>query len=268
MPNKPADIATTASYQASIEGFVSMGKSQLEAEDLMRLSVRLAVEARDEFVSSHQFSECVSRIKPLIAASLGCYGAHLSNGSEYTGIYFPTTTPQTLRTFHTSRIRTLRKEPGSDILAFETIPNLLEAKAIAQICHDPTVVGTLPAWISFCCRDSSHVSSGETLADCVKAVVQCPSIVGIGVNCTHPSHVTPLITIIDDGLRASGRRGQVEILAYPNSGEEWDTGWVEGSGVEWVGMVRGWVKAGVGVVGGCCRVGPGSIARMREMLRE
>ena len=43
-----ADFIETASYQASREGFGTLGLSNDEADDLMRLSVELAIRAREE----------------------------------------------------------------------------------------------------------------------------------------------------------------------------------------------------------------------------
>lgn len=44
-----ADCAITASYQATIEGFVQKGLTEQEAIHLIQQSVQLAVEARDQF---------------------------------------------------------------------------------------------------------------------------------------------------------------------------------------------------------------------------
>src|SRR5215510_2889481 len=44
-----ADCAVTASYQATITGFVRSGLSVNEAIDLIQKSVKLAMAARDEF---------------------------------------------------------------------------------------------------------------------------------------------------------------------------------------------------------------------------
>src|SRR5215813_11237051 len=46
-----ADCAITASYQATIEGFVKRGLNQTEVIDLIQKSVRLARAARDKFWS-------------------------------------------------------------------------------------------------------------------------------------------------------------------------------------------------------------------------
>jgi len=44
-----ADVATTASYQATIPGLMARGLDRAQAADLLRLSVRLAQQARDDF---------------------------------------------------------------------------------------------------------------------------------------------------------------------------------------------------------------------------
>jgi S-methylmethionine-dependent homocysteine/selenocysteine methylase len=44
-----ADVATTASYQATIPGLMLRGLDRAQAEDVLRLSVMLARQARDEF---------------------------------------------------------------------------------------------------------------------------------------------------------------------------------------------------------------------------
>src|SRR5947209_16567402 len=45
-----ADVATTASYQATIPGLMRRGLSATQAADVLRLSVRLAQQARDQFL--------------------------------------------------------------------------------------------------------------------------------------------------------------------------------------------------------------------------
>ena len=80
-----ADVATTASYQASFEGFARRGIGPDAAAGLMVESVALACSAREEFWSRD--SNRIGRRRPLVAASLGPYGAMLADGSEYRGRY-------------------------------------------------------------------------------------------------------------------------------------------------------------------------------------
>lgn len=76
-----ADVATTVSYQASVDGFKREGVHELEqVEQLFAKSIDLAVEARD--ITWEQLKiQGGDRIKPLIGASIGCYGAALADGS-------------------------------------------------------------------------------------------------------------------------------------------------------------------------------------------
>ena len=71
-----AHIATTASYQASFEGFAAQGIDRVEAERLMRRSVELARSARG-----------AASAPAWVAASVGPYGAMLAQGEEYVGRY-------------------------------------------------------------------------------------------------------------------------------------------------------------------------------------
>jgi homocysteine S-methyltransferase len=56
------------------------------------------------------------------------------------------------------------------------------------------------------------------------------------------------------------------VVVYPNSGERWDAvarGW---GGDLALPSVDAWIRAGASLVGGCCRVGPDEIRRMRDAL--
>ena len=78
-----AQVATTASYQASVEGFAAVGLSRAEALDLIRLQrdpggpCPIDVPCRDGDQTA----------PVLIAGSVGPYGAYLADGSEYRGDY-------------------------------------------------------------------------------------------------------------------------------------------------------------------------------------
>src|SRR5260221_13234979 len=123
-----ADCAITASYQATLEGFMKRGLNEQEAIELIKKSVQLAIQARDEFWNNE--SNRAGRIKPFIAASVGPYGAFLADGSEYRGNYG--LTEQELMDFHRPRMKVLI-EAGADMLACETIPCIIEAQAFAKL---------------------------------------------------------------------------------------------------------------------------------------
>ncbi len=128
-----AECVATATYQASREGFATQGYSAETADALMFLSVDLANRARDEYLRDNPATE----FKPLVAASIGPYGAMLHDGSEYSGDYG--VSAETLRSFHASRLALL-DHSGADVLALETIPSKLEAEVLIELlasCRTP-----------------------------------------------------------------------------------------------------------------------------------
>jgi homocysteine S-methyltransferase len=95
-----AKCITTSSYQASLPGFMAMGHDRHTAELLILKTTRLAEIAIERAMESGLVDQ-----KPLIAASIGPYGAYLADGSEYHGNYG--VSDETLREFHLDRIRIL-----------------------------------------------------------------------------------------------------------------------------------------------------------------
>lgn len=251
-----ADVAISASYQASFAGFQRRGLSAERAADLMRLSIRLAQEARDAFWE--ESANRRGRLRPLVAASIGCYGAFLADGCEYRGDYG--LSKQQLIDWHRPRMQTLI-DAGPELLACETIPCLQEGEALLELLAE---FPHQPAWLSFSCRDELHVCRGEAFTDCVALANQSPQIVAVGLNCTPPRFVAPL-------LQAAAGVTSKPLLCYPNSGESWDAAqhrWIEGPGVTDFGLAsRLWLDAGARLIGGCCRTGPQDVAAIAEIVR-
>lgn len=257
-----ADVATTASYQATFEGFAQRGLGADEAARLMRLSVQLAAEARDAFWADAmgQFAQ-VGRARPLVAASVGPYGAMLADGSEYRGHY--ALGEDALMAFHRPRLAVLA-QAGADLLAVETIPCLAEARAVARLLRDEWP--NTPAWISFSCADGLHNSQGEPLADCVAALEDFAQVVAIGVNCTAPQHIASLV--------AQARSQTAKpVLVYPNAGETYDAvskQWVpagHAAHTPFAEQAMRWADAGACLIGGCCRTSPADIAALAARWR-
>lgn len=250
-----ADVVITASYQASFEGFEQRGLSRRQARDLMQHSIRLAREARELFWEEE--ANRPGRIYPLVAASIGPYGAFLADGSEYKGGY--RLSVGELIKWHRPRLEALL-EAGPDLLAFETIPCPEEAEALVRLLDE---FPEARAWLSFSCRDRQHLSQGEPFTNGVCIGDASSQIVAIGVNCTPPKFITML-------LQEARQVTNKPLLAYPNSGEAWDAErhcWIVGSQIEGFGKLPlEWYHAGAQLIGGCCRTGPNDVRAMREML--
>jgi homocysteine S-methyltransferase len=247
-----ARVATTASYQATFEGFERRGLTHAEAASLLRRSVDLAIAARAA-ADAEDAAAGAARVRRFVAASVGPYGAMLADGSEYRGRYGRTVAE--LADFHRERLAVLAGTP-CDVLACETIPEVEEAAAIAQLLSETPGAA---AWISFSCRDGAHLNSGAPIEEGVAAVADRPGVVAVGVNCTPAEHVDELIRRI----RAATA---LPIVVYPNSGEGWDAAarrWTgTGQGRVDATAVRRWRALGAGIIGGCCRVGPDQIAAL------
>ena len=82
-----ADCIATGTYQATAEGFARRGLTADQTRKLLRQAVGLATEARDAFWDNGRAEPGGERVRPLVAASVGPYGAFLADGSEYRGDY-------------------------------------------------------------------------------------------------------------------------------------------------------------------------------------
>jgi homocysteine S-methyltransferase len=247
-----ADVATTATYQATFEGFARRGIDGSAAARLMCDAVSLAIAARDEFWSID--ANRTGRSKPLVAASIGPYGAMLADGSEYRGRY--ALDDAALEDFHRPRLQVLA-EAGADLLACETLPCLREARVLANLLREfPSVC----AWISFSCKDGGHDCEGEDIGRCAAELHGQERIVAIGVNCTPPQYIVPLLRRM---------RGQTDkpMLAYPNSGEHYEAfskQWSgSGTAADFGEQARAWYAEGARLIGGCCRTGPADIRSVK-----
>ena len=241
-----ADVVTSASYQATVEGFMKRGFSKEEAAALIQKSIQLAQEARDLYLAEREGNGRV----PFVAASVGPYGAYLADGSEYRGDYG--IDEDALVAFHAERLALLAEEKP-DLLACETLPCLVEARAIVRALREREI--RIPAWFSFSCRDAAHISDGMEIAVCARWLDTVPEAAAIGLNCTAPQYVESLIGEIR-------RETTKPIVVYPNSGETYDASdksW-HGAAEDFGTIARRWRTAGARLIGGCCRTTPREIA--------
>jgi len=253
-----ARLATTASYQASFEGFAAADIDAAGTRRLLRRSVDLAREAAGGLPGRW------------VAASVGPYGAMLAGGQEYTGEYARRAGGSSggggglsvgqLRAWHRPRLEVLA-EAGPDLLACETIPAAAEVEALLAEIDSLGV----PAWLSLTTVTGAdgvvRTRLGEPAAEAFALARGVDAVIAVGVNCTDPAGVTAAVGV---AAAASGK----PVVLYPNSGESWD-----GPARRWRGRpdfeaadVAGWVGAGARLVGGCCRVGPDQIRALSRAL--
>ncbi|MCD7455916.1 hypothetical protein HAX54_030116 [Datura stramonium] len=225
-----ADIILSSSYQATIQGFKAKGYSIEESESFLKRSVEIACEARDVYCNRCRASS----------------SDHSTEGKD----------------FHRRRVQLLA-DSGADLIAFETVPNKLEAQAFVELLKEEDI--KTPAWLSFNSKDGVNVVSGDSLSECAAIGESCEKVLAVGINCTPPRFILDLILSIKQVTTKP-------ILIYPNSGESYDgirKEWVSNTGItdeDFVPYVNKWCEAGAALVGGCCRTTPNTIREIYNAL--
>ena len=233
-----ADILTTATYQASFEGFATTLTSSADnpkpkygvhgiagesgaaggtvnynhhegANELMLSAISIS---RKAFMTSslpsdrHQF----------VALSLGAYGACMSPSQEYTGRYEPSKmlTVDCLTEWHAKRLSVFSSSPRAwtdvDFVAFETLPlrnEILAARSTMARCT--TEADEKPWWVSCVFpNDDLSLPDGSTVAEVVEALLgsdtgRLPKPWGIGINCTKVRRLDALIMEFESAVRST-----------------------------------------------------------------
>src|SRR3954464_15389735 len=217
-----AQVATTASYQATMEGFGAAGVGPADARRLIAASVALAREGQGE---------------GWVAGSVGPYGAMLADGSEYTGDYVVRMTVADLRAVPRPRMELLAAA-GADVLACETVPAAPEAEALIA---EADALG-IPIWLSLTTvvDDDGVVRTrrGERADDVFAMAKDVEAVIAVGVNCTAPSVVGPSV--------AAAAAAGTPVVVYPNRRGGWPAAarrWTGSPGI-FTAAVPTWVAAG------------------------
>jgi len=234
-----AEVVISSSYQISRIGFEEIGLQARSADEALVKSIEIAKSA-------------VAGTNAKVAASVGPYGAVLHDGSEYRGDY--KVSQSFLEDFHSERIEIL-VGAKPDFLSVETIPNVIEAKALANVLKGLQI----PAWVSFTAGTTDTLWSGEHIEAAVEAVAELQNVMAVGVNCVSPELVSGLVSKIKSvsGLTA---------IAYPNRGGEWDSAngvWLNEVPREFTSWLPEWIDSGVEWLGGCCGTDATDIRKLK-----
>lgn len=249
-----AQCLITSSYQLSKAGISSLNGKHVDLADFLLRAVALATRAVEHYLLVNPTEK-----RPLIAASIGPYGAHLADGSEYRGNYG--VSDKELSDFHHQRIQVL-DQSAADILACETIPSFQEARVLAKALKH----SNKKAWISFSCKDGQHLNDGTPIKECAEFLNEHPTVFAIGVNCTHPQYISELIHEIKSTC------GDKKIVVYPNYGSKYDSKSKTWSGDSTTQFneyhVKEWLQNGADIIGGCCQVGPSQIKEVASIFND
>ncbi|TCL00641.1 homocysteine S-methyltransferase [Shimia isoporae] len=155
---------------------------------------------------------------------------------------------------------------ASDLILAETLSSIAEVTSAAQAA----VETGLPTWVFLTLNDdeSGTLRSGEPLSDAV-AALDGSGVAGIGINCCKPE-------VVDANL-AEVQRSGLPTGAYANGFTGIDAleigGTVDGlkarkdlTPVAYAEFAMRWAQQGLGLIGGCCEVGPSHIAELSKQL--
>ncbi|CAB4712667.1 MAG: homocysteine S-methyltransferase [Actinobacteria bacterium] len=239
-----ADVLITASYQVSRIGFVAAGLSADDSDRCLLRSIELA--------------RAAGAPSTIVAASVGPYGAISHDGAEYRGNYGLSAVQ--LRDFHRPRIEILASG-APDVLAIETIPDVREVEAIAEILLD---FPNLPAWISFTAADGSQTCAGQPIEAAVEVAAGIASVQLVGINCTAPQFVPELLGRITSTTDKA-------VIAYPNAGGVWSAqtqAWQQVPAASAAAAAARWVELGATWIGGCCGTDAAQISAIRAAVTQ
>ena len=244
-----AQVAITASYQATPAGFAARGLDEAQSRALISRSVELARKAREAYLAENPQAGTL-----LVAGSVGPYGAFLADGSEYRGDYVRSAEEFTV--FHRPRVEALL-DAGADLLACETLPSGAEIAALLALLAD---YPRARAWFSFTLRDSKHLSDGTPLREVVALLANVPQVVAVGINCIALEETTAALEHLQSLT-------ELPLVVYPNSGEHYDaeskTWHHHGEACATLAdYLPRWLAAGAKLIGGCCRTTPKDIAEL------
>jgi homocysteine S-methyltransferase len=233
-----ADIIITGSYQLSFEGGRRSGWADDDVERALRNSTtagRLA--ANDD---------------TLVAASIGPFGAHLNDGSEFRGNYG--VADSVIRDFHERRLDILL-DTEPDLLALETMPDLAEVRILLDLIESKSA--DMPFWVSFTVTEPGAISGGGTFAEACALVESYENTMAVGINCSPLSVITPTLSDVETDL---------PFVVYPNAGQTWNAETMSWAGIQGFATntnIDEWVRAGARIIGGCCGYGPANIHHLR-----
>lgn len=243
-----AQVAITASYQATPAGFAARGLDEAQSRALIGKSVELARKAREaycrepagRYAAGGRFGGAVWRVS---RRRLGYRGDYQRSAAE-------------LQAFHRPRVEALL-DAGADLLACETLPSFAEIQALAALLQE---YPRARAWYSFTLRDAEHLSDGTPLREVMAALADNPQVVAVGINCIALEN-TPAALAHLHSLTA------LPLVVYPNSGEHYDavskTWHHHGEAcASLADYLPQWLAAGAKLIGGCCRTTPKDIAAL------
>lgn len=266
-----ASMLITSLYQASLQTLHKHQEMSLaQARQVWQKSINCAKDA---------ISSVDSDTKVFIAASIGPYGAYLANGAEYSGDYGGKSIDY-LAEYHREMLEYFTVNDDVDFIAFETIPNFDEIKAIFKLAEQVfTETTNKEFYLTLSCKNASTLADETPLADVITYMLTqnfsdtvrgC--FIATGCNCVPFEDVSNFIFDVNNVALALNVEPLL-LVVYPNYGFDNDMSDVsqykfKKSSKKWALAVEEWcLFANVRIIGGCCSTGPQEVAQITSIVR-
>uniref|UniRef100_A0A1I7Z500 Hcy-binding domain-containing protein n=1 Tax=Steinernema glaseri TaxID=37863 RepID=A0A1I7Z500_9BILA len=242
-------------YHGSIEVMMkSRGMSEEAAIKAIAQAVDMAKKAAEE--ASH---------KVHVAGSIGPYAIVLRDGSEYSGTYMDTVPRKAVEQYYKAQMKAMLST-GLDWYALETIPRLDEAMVALEVWNSLDGTNEKKLWVSFSCKDHETTNGNDPFHKVVEHISAHSAVSAIGINCTSPQYIAPLIQ-----AAAPVARGK-PFVVYPNHGEPYDAlkhqfnYSQDDTFPQYLKDIPFLWKHNVRLFGGCCRVKNEHIERITSIV--
>lgn len=151
------------------------------------------------------------------------------------------------------------EKAGADLIAIETMADLLETKAALLAAKENT---DLPVFVTMTFETDGRTFTGTPI-EAMAATLEGLGADAIGLNCSvGPDLMLPL-------LKRLRKATSLPIIAKPNAGlPDPVDGHYPMEADEFASIMKEAAQAGVSILGGCCGTTPAYIARLKEELRD
>ncbi|XBW38039.1 hypothetical protein QEN19_003624 [Hanseniaspora menglaensis] len=227
-------------------------------------------------IGSFTKKQTESHANVLVIGSIGCYGSMIL--AEFTGNYGDNAAEIDYYKHYKPQLDNFLNSENIDILGFETVPNIHELRFLLSL--DSSVLNK-PFFIGLSTNEVQQLRDGTPLEEVAKLINDLKAenklnenFKLIGCNCCSFVSSSKSIKVLNENLNF-----YIPLIAYPNSGEIYDTVTKEwhkpknellyaGNSNNWKMTVDKYTENNCKVIGGCCRTTPEDIKSIHEAINQ
>lgn len=267
--NSECSLVMTPTYQLNYSSYLTELKIK-DSEKYLKQYQNLLTQ-----ISDFTKKQTLNNENILVVGSIGCYGSMIC--AEFTGAYGKEADKIDYYKHYAPQLDVFLQNDNIDILGFETVPNFNELKFLlsldSKVLNKPFFIG-LSTNDCQQLRDKTPLEKVGELINELKAKGKLnKNFTMIGCNCCSFVSCPKSTKALNDSLDF-----YIPLIAYPNSGEIYDTATKEwskpkdellcGNGNNWEQTVNSFIENNCKVIGGCCRTTPEDIKSISAAVKK